>query len=63
MRKAFTVGLALAAAALLAACGQAGKPVDVLAHPDPLAALASNDASLAPNKRLVFDLWRCRHTG
>jgi len=49
------------ALAMLAACGQAakpGKPVEVAAHPDPLAALASPDATLAANKRLVFDLWR-----
>lgn len=32
--------------------------VDVVAHPDPLAALASSDPTLAANKRLVFDMWR-----
>jgi predicted SnoaL-like aldol condensation-catalyzing enzyme len=51
-------GTGLLAAALLAACAQVGRPVDVVAHPDPLAALASSDARLAANKRLVFDLWR-----
>ncbi len=30
----------------------------VIAHPAPLAALESADASLAANKQLVFDLWR-----
>lgn len=50
--------LALTAAALLAACGQVGKPADVAAHPDPLSALASANPTLAANKRLVFDLWR-----
>jgi predicted SnoaL-like aldol condensation-catalyzing enzyme len=29
-----------------------------VAHPDPLAALASPDPKLAANKRLVFDMWR-----
>lgn len=28
------------------------------AHPDPLAALSSPDATLAANKRLAFDMWR-----
>src|SRR5690606_8434058 len=32
--------------------------VAVAAHPDPLAALASADPTLAANKRLVFDMWR-----
>jgi predicted SnoaL-like aldol condensation-catalyzing enzyme len=36
----------------------AARAVDVAAHPDPLAALASTDATLAANKRLVFDMWR-----
>lgn len=45
-------------ALLLAACGQAGRHVDVSAHPDPLAALESQDATQSANKRLVFDLWR-----
>ena len=31
---------------------------DVVAHPDPLAALASADPTLAANKRAVFDMWR-----
>jgi predicted SnoaL-like aldol condensation-catalyzing enzyme len=30
----------------------------VAGHPDPLALLASDDATLAANKRLVFDFWR-----
>jgi len=34
------------------------EPVDVVAHPNPLAALQSADPMLAANKRLVFDLWR-----
>lgn len=36
----------------------AREPVDVAAHAEPLAALASTDATLAANKRLVFDMWR-----
>ena len=31
---------------------------DVVAHPDPLAALKSVDPTLAANKRAVFDMWR-----
>ncbi|HWL62226.1 MAG TPA: nuclear transport factor 2 family protein [Steroidobacteraceae bacterium] len=61
MRRASPVVLTLvplAVAVLMAACGQAGMPVEVRAHPDPLSALASDDASLAAHKRLVFDLWR-----
>jgi predicted SnoaL-like aldol condensation-catalyzing enzyme len=50
--------MALIATATLAGCSSAGKPVDVAPHPDPLQALASHDATLAANKRLVFDLWR-----
>lgn len=54
------------AVAMFAACSRPeqtdnaapGRPVDVAAHPDPLAALASSDPTLAANKRLVFDLWR-----
>jgi predicted SnoaL-like aldol condensation-catalyzing enzyme len=34
------------------------KAAEVVAHPNPLAALASADPMLAANKRLVFDLWR-----
>jgi predicted SnoaL-like aldol condensation-catalyzing enzyme len=48
----------LTSAAVLAACGHAGKSVEVTAHPDPAAALASSDPGLAAGKRLVFDLWR-----
>ena len=33
-------------------------PVEVTAHADPMRALASADATLAANKRLVFDMWR-----
>jgi predicted SnoaL-like aldol condensation-catalyzing enzyme len=33
-------------------------PVEVTAHPEPLRALASSDATFAANKRLVFDMWR-----
>jgi predicted SnoaL-like aldol condensation-catalyzing enzyme len=45
------------------ACGpQAKSPAfvaaEVVAHPDPLAALQSNDPALAASKRLAFDLWR-----
>jgi predicted SnoaL-like aldol condensation-catalyzing enzyme len=51
--------LALAATVALAACGKtASLTADVSAHPDPLAALASSDPTLAAHKRLVFDLWR-----
>jgi predicted SnoaL-like aldol condensation-catalyzing enzyme len=63
--------LAMIAAALIIGCAKpaaptrapaltanAGMPVPVAAHPDPLAALASPDPALAANKRLVFDLWR-----
>jgi predicted SnoaL-like aldol condensation-catalyzing enzyme len=58
---------ALAAVLVVAACERGGAPVatrrgaapvDVVAHPNPLAALASADATLAANKRLVFDMWR-----
>ena len=48
--------LALAATAAVAAT--ANGPVAVTAHPDPLSALTSPDATLAANKRLVFDMWR-----
>jgi predicted SnoaL-like aldol condensation-catalyzing enzyme len=41
-----------------AAASAAAKPVEVVAHPDPLAALENADPTLAANKRLVFDLWR-----
>jgi predicted SnoaL-like aldol condensation-catalyzing enzyme len=34
------------------------KGAPVVAHPNPLAALASRDRTLAANKRLVFDMWR-----
>jgi predicted SnoaL-like aldol condensation-catalyzing enzyme len=36
----------------------AGKPVPLSAHPDQRALLASDDAGLAANKRLLFDMWR-----
>jgi predicted SnoaL-like aldol condensation-catalyzing enzyme len=36
----------------------AGVQSPVVGHPEPLAQLASPDASLARNKRLVFDMWR-----
>lgn len=53
----------LGVVATFAACGpQAKDPgyvaADVVAHPDPLAALQSNDPALAASKRLAFDLWR-----
>jgi predicted SnoaL-like aldol condensation-catalyzing enzyme len=35
-----------------------GKPVPVVAHPDPLSVLRSADPALAANKRLLFDMWR-----
>lgn len=35
-----------------------GKPVPVVAHPDPLAVLHNADPALAANKRLLFDMWR-----
>jgi predicted SnoaL-like aldol condensation-catalyzing enzyme len=49
--------MALAATATLAAAATPG-PVAVTAHPEPLSALSNPDATLAANKRLVFDLWR-----
>jgi predicted SnoaL-like aldol condensation-catalyzing enzyme len=48
--------LCLALVAATAAGGE--QPVEVTAHPEPLRALASPDATLAANKRLVFDMWR-----
>lgn len=36
----------------------AGQSDEVVPHPDPIQALASSDAVLAANKRLVFDMWR-----
>jgi len=33
-------------------------PVPVTGHPDPLSLLDDEDATLAANKRLVFDMWR-----
>lgn len=35
-----------------------GQPVPVVAHPDQLSLLHSDDPQLAANKRLVFDMWR-----
>jgi predicted SnoaL-like aldol condensation-catalyzing enzyme len=35
-----------------------GEPVRIASHPNPVAQLASVDAALAANKRLVFDVWR-----
>lgn len=35
-----------------------GMPVEVVGHPDPHSLLASDDPTLARNKRLVFDFWR-----
>lgn len=35
-----------------------GKPVPVIAHPDPIAVLRNEDSALAANKRLLFDMWR-----
>jgi predicted SnoaL-like aldol condensation-catalyzing enzyme len=46
--------VAIAIAAMVSVSAEA----EVVAHPDPLGALASNDPVLAANKRLVFDLWR-----
>lgn len=37
---------------------EAGKPVEVVAHPDPLSVLANDNPVLAANKRLAFDMWR-----
>ena len=52
-----TIAAALAWAALLAApAAQAQLPV--LAAPDQAVLLASADAKLAANKRLVYDFWR-----
>lgn len=48
--------IVLALAALLAAAAQAQLPVE--AYRDQLALLASGDARLAANKKLVFDFWR-----
>jgi predicted SnoaL-like aldol condensation-catalyzing enzyme len=45
--------------ASLSGCSATIAPrVDVAAHPDPLGALSNPDATLAANKRLVFDMWR-----
>jgi len=46
-----------AGAASIAAT-QPAPAADVVAHPDPLAALSSADPTLAANKRAVFDMWR-----
>jgi predicted SnoaL-like aldol condensation-catalyzing enzyme len=35
-----------------------GKPVEVVAHPDQLTLLGSDDPQLATNKQFVFDMWR-----
>jgi predicted SnoaL-like aldol condensation-catalyzing enzyme len=35
-----------------------GEPAPVVAHTDQLALLANDDAALAANKRLLFDMWR-----
>jgi predicted SnoaL-like aldol condensation-catalyzing enzyme len=35
-----------------------GKSVEVVAHPDQLTLLASDDPELAANKQFVFDMWR-----
>jgi predicted SnoaL-like aldol condensation-catalyzing enzyme len=35
-----------------------GKPVEVVAHPDPLSALDNADPVLSANKHLVHDMWR-----
>jgi predicted SnoaL-like aldol condensation-catalyzing enzyme len=45
-------------ALVAATAAGADQPVEVTAHPEPLRALASSDAALAANKRLVFDMWR-----
>ena len=37
---------------------EAGKPVPVIAHADPLSVLRNDDPALAANKRLLFDMWR-----
>ncbi len=42
--------------ALLLGCGHG--LCQVAGHPEPLSLLASDDPTLAANKRLVFDLWR-----
>jgi len=44
---------------VLAACSTTAPPrVGITAHPAPLTALESTDATLARNKRAVFDMWR-----
>jgi predicted SnoaL-like aldol condensation-catalyzing enzyme len=53
----------LSVAAMLAACAPLPQDpgfttAEVVAHPDAVAALQSNDPALAANKRLAFDLWR-----
>lgn len=53
------LALMLGAALVLTGCNRTIPPrVDVTAHADPLSALTSPDATLAANKRLVFDMWR-----
>lgn len=46
------------AGAATAAATPLARAADVVAHPDPLAALKSADATLAANKGAVFDMWR-----
>lgn len=44
---------------MLAGCGTTAPPrVEISAHPAPLSTLGSTDATLARNKRAVFDMWR-----
>jgi len=57
LRKRWAGLMGFAATAAVAAAAS-NAPVAVTAHPDPLSALSSPDATLAANKRLVFDMWR-----
>jgi len=47
-----------AALTIVLAAGSAAAQVPVIANPDQAAMLASADARLAANKRLVYDFWR-----
>jgi predicted SnoaL-like aldol condensation-catalyzing enzyme len=58
MRVARLVARLLLVAAVCASGSAMAQPGVVAAHPAPLAALESADATLAANKRLVFDFWR-----
>jgi predicted SnoaL-like aldol condensation-catalyzing enzyme len=64
MRRMILGGVLAFGAQALTACAsqspeeQASTWVVISAHPDPIAALGSDDPQLAANKRLAFDMWR-----